>query len=215
MGSVFNWIDSRFGIREPHKKFFQRPLPHGVNYSYCLGGIAFTLYIISAATGILLALYYIPSVGEAYISVIRINEEVFLGWLVRSMHKWSANLLIVFIMLHALRVFVNGSYKAPRELNWVAGIFTFVLSMASGFTGYLLPWDQKAYWATVVGTSMAGTIPVAGDLVLYFVRGGPEVDGTTLIRFYSMHILILPLLMAVVLWLHFHMVKRQGISGGM
>lgn len=215
MGSVFNWIDSRFGIREPHKKFFQRPLPQGINYSYCLGGIAFTLYLISAATGILLAIYYVPSVGEAYISVIRINEEVFLGWLVRSMHKWSANLLIVFIMLHALRVFVNGSYKPPRELNWVAGIFTFVLSMASGFTGYLLPWDQKAYWATVVGTSMAGTIPVAGNLVLYFVRGGPEVDGTTLIRFYSMHILILPLLMAVVLWLHFHMVKRQGISGGM
>lgn len=215
MGSVFNWIDSRFGIREPHKKFFQRPLPQGINYSYCLGGIAFTLYLISAATGILLAIYYVPSVGEAYISVIRINEEVFLGWLVRSMHKWSANLLIVFIMLHALRVFVNGSYKPPRELNWVAGVFTFVLSMASGFTGYLLPWDQKAYWATVVGTSMAGTIPVAGNLVLYFVRGGPEVDGTTLIRFYSMHILILPLLMAVVLWLHFHMVKRQGISGGM
>lgn len=215
MGSVFNWIDSRFGIREPHKKFFQRLLPQVINYSYCLGGIAFTLYLISAATGILLAIYYVPSVGEAYISVIRINEEVFLGWLVRSMHKWSANLLIVFIMLHALRVFVNGSYKPPRELNWVAGVFTFVLSMASGFTGYLLPWDQKAYWATVVGTSMAGTIPVAGNLVLYFVRGGPEVDGTTLIRFYSMHILILPLLMAVVLWLHFHMVKRQGISGGM
>ncbi len=215
MGSVFNWIDSRFGIREPHKKFFQRPLPQGINYSYCLGGIAFTLYLISAATGILLAIYYVPSVGEAYTSVIRINEEVFLGWLVRSMHKWSANLLIVFVMLHALRVFVNGSYKPPRELNWVAGVFTFVLSMASGFTGYLLPWDQKAYWATVVGTSMAGTIPVAGNVVLYFVRGGPEVDGTTLIRFYSMHILILPLLMAVVLWLHFHMVKRQGISGGL
>lgn len=215
MSSFFDWIDSRFGIREPHKKFFHRPLPQNMNYSYCLGGIAFTLYLISAATGILLAVYYVPSVDEAYKSVIKINEEVFLGWLVRSMHKWSANLLIVFIMLHALRVFVNGSYRPPRELNWVAGVFTFVLSMASGFTGYLLPWDQKAYWATVVGTSMAGTIPVAGTVVLYLVRGGPDVDGTTLIRFYSMHILILPLLMAVILWLHFHMVKRQGISGGM
>jgi len=215
MGKVFDWIDSRFGVKEPHRRFLQRPLPPGVNYSYCLGGVAFTLFAISAATGILLSIYYVPSEAEAYRSIIRINEDVRLGWLVRSTHRWSANLLIVFIILHALRVFVSGAYRPPRELNWIVGVFTLISAMASGFTGYLLPWDQKAYWATVVGTSMAATVPFIGERLLYLLRGGPEVDGTTLIRFYSAHVLILPITMSVILWAHFHMVKRQGISGGM
>lgn len=215
MGRIFDWIDSRFGVKEPHKGFLQRPVPSGLNYSYCLGGAAFTLFLISAVTGLFLSVYYVPSELEAYKSIIRINEDVQFGWLVRSTHKWSANLLIVFIILHTIRVFVTGSYRPPRELNWVAGSITFVLAMASGFTGYLLPWDQKAYWATVVGTSMPGTVPFIGRTVLYLVRGGPDVDGATLIRFYSMHVLFLPFMMAVIQWAHFHMVKRQGISGGM
>lgn len=215
MGKLFNWIDSRFGVKEPHKRFLQRPISSGVNYSYCLGGIALTLFMMSVATGLLLSLYYVPSETEAYKSIIKISDDVRYGWLARGLHKWSANLLIIFIILHAIRVFVSGAYRPPRELNWIAGVVTFILSMASGFTGYLLPWDQRAYWATVVGTSMAGTAPIIGESLLYIVRGGPDVDGTTLIRFYSMHVLFLPLMMFIVLWAHFHMVKKQGISGGL
>lgn len=215
MGKIFDWADSRFGVGGPHKRFLQRPVPSGLNYSYCLGGMTFTLFLMSAVTGLLLTVYYVPSELEAYKSIVRIQEDVRIGWLVRSTHKWSANLLIVFVILHSIRVFVTGSYRPPRELNWIAGVVTFVLSMASGFTGYLLPWDQKAYWATVVGTSMAGTIPGIGNALLYVVRGGAEVDGATLIRFYSMHILYLPFMMFLILWAHFHMVKKQGISGGL
>ncbi|MGD1076613.1 MAG: cytochrome b N-terminal domain-containing protein [Thermodesulfovibrionales bacterium] len=215
MGKVFDWIDSRFGIKNPHKRLFQRPIPPGVNYSYCFGGAAFTLFLMSAVTGLLLSVSYIPSESDAYKSIVRIHDDVHLGWLVRSVHKWSANLLIVFMILHAIRVFVTRAYRPPRELNWIAGVFTFVLSMGSGFTGYLLPWDQRAYWATVVGTSMAGTVPIVGGILLIAVRGGPDVDGTTLIRFYSMHVLYLPLTMSLILWAHFHMIKKQGIAGGL
>lgn len=212
MGKIIDWLDGRFGFKAPHKRFLQRPVPEELNYFYCLGGIAFTLFLVSAVTGLHLSVYYVPSETAAFESIVRIQESVRLGWLVRSLHKWSANLLIVFIILHSLRVFITGAYRPPRELNWVAGVLIFVLSMASGFTGYLLPWDQKAYWATVVGTSMAGTVPFVGEFLLSLVRGGPDVDGTTLIRFYSMHVLFFPLLMGVILWAHFHMVKKRGIA---
>ncbi|MBI4685847.1 MAG: cytochrome b N-terminal domain-containing protein [Nitrospirae bacterium] len=215
MGKIFEWLDSRFGVKDPHKRFFNRPLPLNLNYSYCLGGMAFTLFLISVITGLLLSIYYVPSETEAYKSIVRINEEVRLGWLVRSTHKWSAHLLIVFVILHTIRVFVKEAYRPPRELNWIAGALTLILTMASGFTGYLLPWDQKAYWATVVGTSMAGTAPFIGDYLLHFVRGGADVDGTTLIRFYSLHVLWIPLFMFILLWAHFHMVRKQGIYRGL
>lgn len=215
MGTVFDWLDRRFGIRTPHKNFLQRTLPSRLSYLYCLGGIAFTLVVMLVLTGMMLSLYYVPSEAEAFQSVLRITREVRLGALIRGMHKWSANLLILFILLHTLRVFLHKAYRPPRELNWVAGSLTLVLTLSSGFTGYLLPWNQKAYWATVVSTNMVSTIPVVGQHILYLVRGGPEINGTTLIRFYSLHVLWLPLAMALVLWAHFHMVKRQGISGGL
>lgn len=215
MGKIFDWIDSRFGVKEPHKRFMRRPLPENINYSYCLGGMAFTYFLILVFTGMLLSIYYVPSEKEAFRSIVNITDKVPLGWLIRSLHKWSANLLIIFIILHAIRVFVCKAYRSPRELNWMAGVLSFVIAMASGFTGYLLPWDQKAYWATEVGTSMFKTTPFIGDYLMYMVRGGLDINGTTLIRFYSLHILYLPMSMAVVLWAHFHMVKRQGISGGL
>ncbi len=215
MGKILDWLDSRFGIKAPHQRFLQRPLPKRLSYLYCLGGVAFTLFLCLLFSGLLLSIHYVPSQDEAFHSVVRITREVRLGWFVRSIHKWSANLLIVFIILHTIRVVVHRAYRPPRELNWLVGAMTLVIAFASGFTGYLLPWDQKAYWATEVGTSMAGTIPLVGKYLLYLVRGGPEVNGVTLIRFYSLHVLWLPLCMGILLWAHFHMVKRQGISGGL
>lgn len=215
MGRIFDWIESRFGIKAPHNNFLQRPIPQNLSYLYCLGGIVFTLYITLLLSGMLLTFYYVPSEIDAFQSVLRITREVRLGFLIRGMHKWAANLLILFILLHTLRVFIHKAYRPPRELNWIAGSLTAILAFASGFTGYLLPWDQKAYWATVVGTNMAATVPVVGEYLLYLVRGGPDVNGTTLVRFYSLHVLWLPLMMGLLLWAHFHMVKKQGISGGL
>jgi quinol-cytochrome oxidoreductase complex cytochrome b subunit len=187
-------------------------VPEDLNYTFCFGGIAFTFFLVLALTGILLSLYYVPSEKEAYRSIVMITNEVTLGWLIRSLHKWAATLFIVSIFLHTVRVFASRAYRTPRELNWIAGVTALVIAMASGFTGYLLPWDQKAYWATEVGTSMVRTAPFIGEYLMLALRGGSEVDGATLIRFYSLHVLYLPLSMALLLWAHFHMVKRQGIS---
>ncbi|MCI0469029.1 MAG: cytochrome b N-terminal domain-containing protein [Nitrospirae bacterium] len=174
--------------------------------------MTFIYFIILVFTGLLLSLYYIPSEKEAFNSIVMITNEAALGWLVRSLHKWSASLFIIFIMLHSIRVFISKAYRPPRDLNWMTGIFGFLTAMASGFTGYLLPWDQKAYWATVVGTAMFNVVPVVGKYLMYAARGGEDVGGATLMRFYSFHTLYLPMTMGIILWAHFHMVKRQGIA---
>jgi len=215
MGKIFDWIDNKFSIKQHHKKLFYRALPDNVNYFYCFGGIAFTLYVSLLFTGILLSVYYVPSEEEAFQSIVKITKQVRLGWFIRSLHKWGANLLIFFVILHTIRVIIHRAYKHPRELNWVIGVFILILIFASGFTGYLLPWDQKAYWATVVGTSMVGTVPIIGKHLLYLLRGGTDVNGNTLVRFYSIHILWLPFITFLLLWTHFHIVKRYGISGNL
>jgi quinol-cytochrome oxidoreductase complex cytochrome b subunit len=215
MGRIFDWIDERFGVKQPHRKFLYRNIPEGVNYTFCLGGAAFTFFVMLFFSGLVLALYYVPSEHEAFSSIVRLQNEVRLGRFTRSFHKWSANLLIITIILHTMRVFIYKAYRPPRELNWVAGSLTLILAFASGFTGYLLPWDQKAYWATEVGTSMAATVPLIGKYLLYFVRGGEDVTGITLIRFYAMHVLYLPFLMFLILWAHLHIVKRQSVKGGL
>jgi quinol-cytochrome oxidoreductase complex cytochrome b subunit len=212
MGKIFDLIDGLFNVQEPHSPFFRRRVPETIGYSYCFGGMAFTYFLILAFTGLLLSVYYVPSEKEAFGSVVHITDEVTLGWLVRSLHKWSASLFIIFILLHSIRVFVSGAYRKPRELNWMAGVLGFVLVMLSGFTGYLLPWDQRAYWATEVGTAMITTVPFVGEHILHIVRGGAEVNGFTLVRFYSLHVLYLPASLSMVLWAHFHMVKRLGIA---
>ncbi|HMK44516.1 MAG TPA: cytochrome b N-terminal domain-containing protein [Dissulfurispiraceae bacterium] len=212
MGRLFDWVDARFHIKRPHKRFLQRRIPDGLNYTYCFGGLAFTYFLLLVFTGLLLSVYYVPSEKEAYRSIVHITEEVFLGWLVRGIHKWSASLLIIMIILHTVRVFAMRAYRPPRELNWMVGACTFLAAMASAFTGYLLPWDQRAYWATEVGTAMIQTIPFIGETLMYAIRGSADVSGATLVRFYSMHILYLPLTMGILLWMHFHMIKRQGIA---
>jgi quinol-cytochrome oxidoreductase complex cytochrome b subunit len=212
MGRIFDWLDGRFALRRPHRRFFQRYVPENLSYTYCFGGMAFAFFLFLAVTGLLLSLHYVPSEREAYRSIVTITEEVTMGRLIRGLHKWSATFFIVCIMMHSIRVFVSRAYRPPRELNWMVGVITFVVAMASGFTGYLLPWDQKAFWATEVGTSMVRTIPFIGEEIMYAVRGGAEVRGPTLIRFYSLHVIHLPFMISLLLIAHFHMVKRQGIA---
>ena len=212
---ILDYLNDRLVFTGRHRRILDKPVPGWINYFYCFGGITFTLFIILILTGLLLSVHYSPSESDAYRSIQRLHREVPLGGLLRAAHHWAGNLMVVMIVLHMLRVFITGSYKNPRELHWVAGSFLLVLTLSFGFTGYLLPWDQKAYWATVIGTNMVGSTPLAGGVLAGLVRGGAEVTGATLLRFYSMHILWLPLFTCVFLWLHFHMIRRTGISGGM
>jgi quinol-cytochrome oxidoreductase complex cytochrome b subunit len=215
MGWFLDLSDRFFNLKKPHRGLFQRSIPEGVNYFFCLGGIAFFLFLLLFATGFMLAMYYIPSEADAYRSISDLHQQVRLGGFVRSLHKWSAHLFIVAILLHTVRVFIYKAYRHPREFNWVVGVLTLVVALASGFTGYLLPWDQKAYWATEVGTAMAGEIPWVGPALMVMLRGGADVTGATLTRFYALHVIALPLLMCLLLWIHFHLVKQQGVKGGL
>ncbi len=211
---VGDWLDERFDVRIPLEAFLKKPVPkHAIRWYFCLGGITFALFLIQGVTGILLSLYYRPTPGEAYESILFIMNNVRFGWLIRSIHSWSATLMIAFCLAHMLRVFFTGSYKNPRELNWVAGMVLLLLTLAFGFTGYLLPWDQKALWGSTVGSEIVGIIPGIGSWLLGLLRGGMEITGLTLTRFYGIHMLVLPVLVFIFLAIHFVIIRRQGISG--
>ncbi len=212
---ILEYLNDRLGFAGRHRRVLDRPVPGWINYFYCFGGITFSLFLILVLTGLLLSMHYSPAENDAYRSIGTIELAVPLGALLRGMHYWAGNLMVVMIVLHMLRVFITGSYKSPRELHWVAGSFLLLLTLGFGFTGYLLPWDQKAYWATVIGTNMVGSVPVLGPFLAGMLRGGSEVTGQTLLRFYGMHVLWLPAFTVLFLWLHFHMIRRTGISGGL
>ena len=211
---VGDWFDERFDVRVPLEAFLRKPVPkHAIRWYFCLGGITFALFVIQGVTGILLSLYYKPTPNEAYESILFIMNNVRFGWLVRSIHSWSASLMIAMCIAHMLRVYITGSYKNPREFNWVAGIVLLLLTLAFGFTGYLLPWDQKALWGSTVGSEIVGAIPLVGDALLGLLRGGPDITSLTLTRFYGAHMLVLPVATFVFLGIHFIIIRRQGISG--
>jgi len=176
------------------------------------GGITLFLFGVQVVTGTLLALYYKPTPAAAYDSVLFITSDVTFGWLIRSVHHWAANLMIVFLVLHLLRVFFQAAYKYPRELTWVVGMALLGVTMVFGFTGYLLPWDQRAYWATVVGTEIAGSVPIIGDLLLTLLRGGADVTEATLSRFFGIHVLVLPLALGLIVAVHLVFVHQQGLA---
>ena len=209
---VFQKFDQRFSISKRHPKFGRRNIPEHLNITFCFGGIAFCLFLLSVLSGLLLSLYYVPSAIEAFPSIANLQYEVPLGRYIRSVHKWSAHLLVIFIFLHMVRVVVYRAYLKPRELHWFSGIILMLLVAGSGFTGYLLPWDQKAYWATRVGTTLVEKIPFIGDYIALFLRGGMDVSGATLTRFFAFHVLFLPILITLFLWMHFHMIKRTGVK---
>jgi len=169
--------------------------------------------LILVVTGIFLAMYYKPTPAEAYKSVEHIMTAVPMGSLVRSVHSWAANTMIAAVMLHMMRIYFMGAYKKPRELNWVVGISLLLITTTFGFSGYLLPWDQLAFWATKIGTGIAGSIPVIGGYISLILVGGTDIGAETLTRFYAIHVMILPIAIAGLLGVHFLMVRIQGISG--
>jgi len=206
------YLDDRFQLSDFMKPILSKPVPDWQRrWWYCLGGLTFFLFVVQGITGIMLAFYYKPTPAEAYASIQFIENEVLLGSAIRMIHHWSSNGMIVMACAHMLRVFIMGAYKPPRELNWISGVALFVMTLGFGFTGYLLPWDQRAYWATTVGTEIAGGIPVIGELALVFLRAGWNITSLTLSRFFAVHILILPLIAVTSMGLHFLMVRKQGI----
>ena len=210
---IYGELDQRLDIKEGLRKLLKKPVPKHITLWHCFGGMTFLLFGIQVVTGIMLAMYYKPSAADAYNSIRFINNQVPLGWLIRQVHAWGANLMILSLFIHMLRVFFQGAYKNPRELNWMVGVGLLFLSITFGFTGYLLPWDQLSFWGSTVGTEVVCGVPIVGKALLTLLRGSENVTGDTLTRFYTIHVMILPWFMAVFLAAHFAMVKRQGIAG--
>ena len=191
----------------------RKPLPKHINLLFSLGSLAMFLLLLQAATGAFLALYYSPSPEHAHNAVTYISEEVPFGTFVRGLHHWGASAMVIIVFLHLLRVVLYGSYKAPRELTWVFGVLLLLIVLGFGFTGYLLPWDEKAYWATVVGVEIASTAPVFGNFVAKVLRGGSEIGAVTLSRFYALHTIWLPWLAFGLVGVHLFFVRYYGSSG--
>lgn len=210
---VQSWLDERFGWAELIAPLKHKTVPHHkLSYWYFLGGITLFLFVIQVTTGILLLLYYRPSANEAFESVQYISTQVRFGWLVRSIHSWSANLMIFTAFAHMFSVLFLRAYRKPRELTWLSGALLLFLALGFGFSGYLLPWNTLAFFATKVGTEVAGQVPVIGPWVMMFLRGGPDVTGATLTRFFGFHVAVLPGITTVLLGLHLALVQRFGIS---
>ncbi len=211
MQRIGAWLDERLGIYALGRSFLDRKVPGNIGWWHTFGSATLVLILVQVATGIALTMSYVPSPEHAYDSILYIDATPF-GALVRGIHHWSAGLLVLLIGLHILRVFVWGAYKYPRELAWVGGALLFFVILGFGFTGYLLPWDQKAYWATVVGTNIAGSAPLVGGGVLELLRGGQQLGAVTLTRFYGIHIWVLPATLAILVVFHLFGVIRQGIA---
>lgn len=207
-----DWLEERSGLVGGVRYFLFRNVPRDINWFQTLGSAALTAFIVQAVTGVVLAMYYEPGPTTAYPSIKRITDDVWGGWLVRGMHKWGASVFIILMFLHMGRVFLFGAYKYPRELNWIVGVLLLVAGLAEGFTGYLLPWDQTSYWATTVGINLNGTAPFLGPFIAQFLQGGTAINADTLSRFYSIHMLILPALIAGLIGFHLYLVVRLGVT---
>jgi menaquinol-cytochrome c reductase cytochrome b subunit len=209
---VVGWVDQRTGASGFLTGMLYRKVPKGTNWMYTLGSATLFAFVFQAITGVFLAMYYVPSPTEAPQSIEHINNEVFLGEFVHGMHKWGASVMIIAIFLHMARVFFFGAYKYPRELNWVIGVVLLILTLVMGLTGYLLPYDQRSFWATIVASNITGTGPVLGPYLADFLRAGPEFSGTTLARFYSIHMLLVPGLIIALIGAHLYLVVKLGTT---
>ena len=212
MATIARWIDERIELAQLRRSLLDREVPGGLTWWHTLGSATLAVFVVQVVTGVVLAMYYSPSPDHAYDSISYLERGVASGAMLRGLHHWGASAMVVLALAHLIRVFTMGAYKYPREINWLLGVVLLALVLGFGFTGYLLPWDQKAYWATQVGTSIAGTTPLVGNLLVKVLRGGSQLGAATLSRFYSLHVLLLPLLFGIVVLVHLGLVIRQGIA---
>ena len=209
---VLAWLDERFALKTIYSVVLDRKVPK-VNWWFTLGSASLFLFAMQAVTGIFLTMYYVPSPESAYDSIQYIMNEVAFGWLIRGIHHWGATLMVIFVFIHMVRTFMFAAYKFPREMTWLTGVVLLLATLGMGFTGYLLPWNQKAYWATTVGTQIAGSVPFIGDFIMRALRGGTDLSAVTLARFFSVHIWILPVVITAAIGIHMYLVIRLGIAG--
>src|SRR5467141_1511067 len=217
--AVVEWLDERYPFTKAVDEALYQRVPNFANaFYYCFGGMVFVLVVLQLVTGILLALYYVPDAGgnpaPAYTSVNFIQNSVFLGWLIRGTHFWGANILIIMVLIHMARVYWTGSYRAPRELNWIVGVIMLLCILGLSLTGYLLPWDNKAYFATEVTIKIAGLAPPAqlGTFIKEQLQGGPAVGPPPLQTIFEIHVLLLPALIVLLMYIHFRFIRAHGIS---
>jgi len=186
-----------------------------MSYTLCLGGLSFFLFIVLTVTGLYLMFYYVPSLTAAYQDLRDLEFVVTFGGVIRNMHRWAAHAMVITVWLHVARVFYTGAYKKPREFNWTIGTLLLLTTLLLSFTGYLLPWDQLSIWAITVGTNMAKYAPIAGPYTRYLLLGGKAVGDSTLLRFYVLHVVGLPLFGFLLMVVHFWRVRKDGFSGGL
>lgn len=211
---VMGWLDRRFQISPLLEFLRHKEVPLGSHWMgwYYLGGVTVFFFTVQVLTGVLLLMYFQPGEATAYESIHFLTTKVPFGWLIRSLHSWSAHLMIVSLLLHMFSTMMLKAYRPPREVTWVSGYFLFLLTLGFGFSGYLLPWNKLAYFATTVGTNIVASVPFLGDWLLQVLRGGPDVTINTLYRFFAGHVVILPLAFVGIIGLHLLLIQRQGMA---
>jgi menaquinol-cytochrome c reductase cytochrome b subunit len=210
--SAADWVDERTSLSGGLRWLMFRKVPKGTNWFYTLGSATMFAFVSQAITGVFLAMYYTPSATQAYESARHITNDVFLGEFVRGMHKWGSTVMVILIFLHMARTFFFGAYKYPRELNWIIGVVLVILTFVMSLTGYLLPFDQRSYWATIVAANINGTGPFVGPFLSDFLRGGGDFGATTLSRFYAIHMMLVPGLIAALIGAHLYLVAKLGTT---
>lgn len=208
-----DWWEERLEVQAIAQDITSKYIPPHVNIFHCFGGITLTCFLLQVGTGFAMTFHYRPTITEAFNSIQYIMNDAALGWLIRSLHRWPASMMVLLMILHAFRVYLTGGFKRPRELTWMTGNVLAVLTVTFGVTGYSLPWDQTGYWAMKIVTGVPEAIPGIGSLIAVLLRGGVGVGQATLTRFHSLHTFVLPLLTAVFMLMHFLMIRKQGISG--
>jgi len=213
IAKVGEWLDHRLQLAAPIREAAEHPVPRNTaSWFYVFGSAALTVFILQLVTGILLALIYVPSAGEAWSSLQALNHQVVLGWFIRAMHGWGSNFMVAIVLIHMVQVFLFGAHKFPRELTWVIGVFLLLMTLGMAFSGQVLRFDQDAYWGLGIGASIASRVPVAGPVIVKLMLGGPIIAGATLSRFFALHVFVIPGMLIAFVGLHVLMVMKLGIN---
>src|SRR3982075_3630184 len=210
---VGSWLDARLQLATSIRDTMQHPVPRQTaSWAYVFGSAALTVFALQLVTGILLALLYVPSAGEAWNSLQTLNHQVTLGWFIRALHGWGSNFMTAIVLIHMVQVFLFGAYKFPRELTWIVGILLLLMTLGMAFTGQVLRFEEDAYWGLGIGASIASRVPVLGPWLVKLMLGGPIIAGATLSRFFALHVFVVPGLLIAFVAVHLLMVLKLGIN---